>query len=224
MRFLSRQPAQMFILRAARNESGERSDVSFQFDMASQQQLQAYPTISRSNFHCSPLQSAPTLAARHDLRAASRRQIPNIRIVFAVEQLHYDPSVRTFPPAAFAVNDDSEELDSTQHSCSFVSIRGSKFQHRESGRVTIHFLNSILDDQPRITHVKILNPFLGKNTEDDKLSVLDILATDEHGRMLNIEMQTTLALELKQRLAYYASYLYVGQRNAGRIFLRMLSN
>ena len=55
----------------------------------------------------------------------------------------------------------------------------------EHSRVTIHFLNAILDDQPRITHVKILNPFLGKELEDDKLSILDVLATDEHGRMLN---------------------------------------
>ena len=56
--------------------------------------------------------------------------------------------------------------------------------------VTIHFLNSILGYQAKITHVEILNPFLGKESEDDKLSVLDILATDEHGRLLNIEMQT----------------------------------
>ena len=56
--------------------------------------------------------------------------------------------------------------------------------------VTIHFLNSILIDQPKITYVEILNPFLGKETEDDKLSILDILATDEHGRLLNIEMQS----------------------------------
>ncbi|MEJ7590613.1 MAG: Rpn family recombination-promoting nuclease/putative transposase [Planctomycetaceae bacterium] len=77
--------------------------------------------------------------------------------------------------------------------------------------VTIHFLNSILDDQPRITQVEILNPFLGKEFEDDKLSVLDILATDEHGRLLNIEMQTSLSAALTQRLAYYASCLYVSQ-------------
>ncbi len=66
--------------------------------------------------------------------------------------------------------------------------------------VTIHFLNSILADQPKITHVKILNPFLGKESADDKLSVLDILATDEHGRFLNIEMQTSLSTGLSQRL------------------------
>ena len=81
--------------------------------------------------------------------------------------------------------------------------------------VTIHFLNSILVDQPRITHVEILNPFLEKESYDDKLSVLDILATDEHGRRLNIEMQTSLTAGLSQRLAYYVSTIYVGQLQEG---------
>ena len=69
--------------------------------------------------------------------------------------------------------------------------------------VTIHFLNSIL------------NPFLEKESYDDKLSVLDILATDEHGRRLNIEMQTSLTAGLSQRLAYYVSTIYVGQLQEG---------
>ena len=81
--------------------------------------------------------------------------------------------------------------------------------------VTIHFLNSILIDQPRITHVEILNPFLGKQSGDDNLSVLDILATDEHGRLLNIEMQTSLPSGMSQRLAYYVSTVYVGQLHEG---------
>ena len=54
--------------------------------------------------------------------------------------------------------------------------------------VTVHFLNSVLDSGPRITQATILNPFLGKETADDKLSVLDIKAKDELGRYLNIEM------------------------------------
>ena len=45
----------------------------------------------------------------------------------------------------------------------------------EHSGVTIHFLNAILIDQPKITHVEILNPFLGKDSANDKLSVLDIL-------------------------------------------------
>jgi predicted transposase/invertase (TIGR01784 family) len=81
--------------------------------------------------------------------------------------------------------------------------------------VTIHFLNSILVDQPRITQVEIRNPFLGKESDDDKLAILDILATDEHGRLLNIEMQTSLPAGMSQRLAYYVSNLYVSQLYEG---------
>ena len=81
----------------------------------------------------------------------------------------------------------------------------------EHSGVTIHFLNAILEGQPKITQVEILNPFLGKATDTDKLSVLDVLATDEHGRLLNIEMQTSLPAGMSQRLTYYASSLYVRQ-------------
>lgn len=81
--------------------------------------------------------------------------------------------------------------------------------------VTIHFLNSILTGQPRITRVVIKNPILDKQDKDDKLSVLDILATDEHGRSLNIEMQTSLVAGMWQRLSYYVSAVYVGQLYEG---------
>ena len=81
--------------------------------------------------------------------------------------------------------------------------------------VTLHFLNSILEGQVRISHVRILNPILDKDSIDDKLAVLDVLATDEHGRKLNIEMQTSLPAELPQRLVYYAACLYAGQLTSG---------
>jgi predicted transposase/invertase (TIGR01784 family) len=73
--------------------------------------------------------------------------------------------------------------------------------------ITVHFLNSVLTGVPPIRQVTILNPFLGKETEDDKLSVLDIKAQDELGRYLNIEMQTSLATGLARRLIYYAGRL-----------------
>ena len=60
-----------------------------------------------------------------------------------------------------------------------------------------------------------MNPILDRESNDDKLSVLDILATDEHGRLLNIEMQTSLSAGLTKRLAYYASCLYVSQLTEG---------
>ncbi len=86
----------------------------------------------------------------------------------------------------------------------------------EHSRITVHFLNAVLGASPRITDVTILNPFLAKDFEEDKLSVLDVLATDEHGRRLNVEMQTSLPIGMRKRLAFYASSLYVDQLTEGR--------
>jgi len=89
------------------------------------------------------------------------------------------------------------------------------FGSPEHSRVTIHFLNAVLGRQLRITEITIRNPFLGKDNEDDKLSVLDIRAIDEHGRLLNIEMQTTLPAGMPQRLTYYTARVYSDQMNEG---------
>ena len=78
----------------------------------------------------------------------------------------------------------------------FKIMRGSP----EHSGITIHFFNSNLVGQPRITQVRFQNPFPDQESDDDKLSVLDILATDEHGRQLNIEMQTSLPAGMAQRL------------------------
>ena len=82
-------------------------------------------------------------------------------------------------------------------------------------KITIHFLNAVLGDSPKITAVTILNPILDKDFDDDKVSVLDILAEDEHGRKFNIEMQTSVLSELPQRLTYYLSALYSKQLTQG---------
>jgi predicted transposase/invertase (TIGR01784 family) len=82
--------------------------------------------------------------------------------------------------------------------------------------VTIHFLNAILVGQPRITQVRFVNPILDKESADDKLSVLDIYAIDEHQRHLNIEIQTSLPAGMSQRLTYYVATNYVGQLAEGQ--------
>ncbi|MFM9066881.1 MAG: Rpn family recombination-promoting nuclease/putative transposase [Planctomycetota bacterium] len=81
--------------------------------------------------------------------------------------------------------------------------------------VTIHFLNSILRSGPRIQQVTILDPTLEKETVEDKLSILDIKAQDETGRLFNIEMQTSLTASLHQRLIYYAARLHGSQLPEG---------
>ncbi len=89
------------------------------------------------------------------------------------------------------------------------------FGSPEHPDITIHFLNAVLRDNPRIVDIEILNPFLERDFADDRLAILDVLARDETGRVFNIEMQTTLPSELPERLAYYVSSLFVGQIGRG---------
>ncbi len=80
--------------------------------------------------------------------------------------------------------------------------------------LTIHFLNSTLEE-PRISEVEYLNRFQDRKYDDDKLSVLDILAIEDHRRRLNIEMQSSPTKELPQRLAFYNARSYVNQLTPG---------
>lgn len=85
----------------------------------------------------------------------------------------------------------------------------------EHPAITLHFLNAVLRPLAAIQTVQIVNPTIEKAFEDDKWSLLDILATDESGRLYDIEVQTTRPLGLRQRLTYYASSLLVGQLESG---------
>jgi hypothetical protein len=50
--------------------------------------------------------------------------------------------------------------------------------------MTLHFLNSFLRFTSPIREVRILNPTIEKEFEEDKWSLLDILATDDKGASL----------------------------------------
>ena len=81
--------------------------------------------------------------------------------------------------------------------------------------VTVHFLNAVLNLPRPIRQVEILNPIQGKDFSEDKLVVLDVLAVDQDGRRYNVEMQTTLPMDLPKRLTYYNCITYVRQLAEG---------
>jgi predicted transposase/invertase (TIGR01784 family) len=100
----------------------------------------------------------------------------------------------------------------------FKKLLGS----RDHPEITIHFLNAVLGGDPVIATVEILNPFNEKDFEDDKLSILDVKATDDQGRLLDIEMQTSLPGELRKRLVYYAALQYVQQLQEGTRYVNLM--
>ncbi len=93
------------------------------------------------------------------------------------------------------------------------------FGNPQHTRITIHFLNSVLSPPRPIDWVEILNPIQDKDRSDDKLVVLDVLARDTAGHQYNIEMQTTLPVDLPKRLTFYNCLNYVRQLEEGSPYL-----
>ena len=91
------------------------------------------------------------------------------------------------------------------------------FGRQENEESLCSLLNAVLRRPvgQRIESVVILNPFLPLEAFDDKLSVLDIKARDESGRMFNVEMQIRLHHALRERVLFYWAKLYTEQLSEG---------
>jgi predicted transposase/invertase (TIGR01784 family) len=83
------------------------------------------------------------------------------------------------------------------------------------------FCYAVLGFARPITSVEIVNPIQGQDRSEDKLVVLDVLAADAERRRFNIEMQTTLPIDLAKRLTYYNCLNYVRQLGQGDAYLEL---
>ena len=84
--------------------------------------------------------------------------------------------------------------------------------------VLISFINAVVSKADQVIDVTLLNPYNEKEHSADKLSILDIKATDEKGNQYNIEMQLTDQVYYNQRALYYWSKLYTSQLQEGDAF------
>ena len=82
-------------------------------------------------------------------------------------------------------------------------------------RALLSLLNAILRLPVPIVEVTLQNPFNRQEFEDDKLSVLDIRAVDQHGAIYDIEMQMSNHRGLVHRLVFYGCEIYADQMRAG---------
>jgi predicted transposase/invertase (TIGR01784 family) len=85
------------------------------------------------------------------------------------------------------------------------------FGKPENRLALISLLNAILQLEAPIVDVTIENPYYLQNFYVDKLSILDIKAIDQRGRIHNVEMQLTAEIGLVQRIVFYGCELYSGQ-------------
>jgi len=76
-------------------------------------------------------------------------------------------------------------------------------------------INSVLPEDEQIVEVTIKNPYNERDFIGDKLSVVDIKATDEIGRWYDVEIQIKEQKYYGKRAIFYLSEIYSGQINDG---------
>jgi predicted transposase/invertase (TIGR01784 family) len=97
--------------------------------------------------------------------------------------------------------------------CVFKALLGSQ----ENSNLLIDFLNSILvvDLDAPITEVTILNPYNEKEFMTDKLSIVDVKASDDKGHLYQVEIQLSHYENLDARMLYNWAVLYSKQLQSG---------
>ena len=97
--------------------------------------------------------------------------------------------------------------------CVFKALLGSL----ENRNLLENFLNAILSGELRapIDHVDILNPYNEKEFLDDKLSIVDVKASDGDGRIFQIEIQMVSYRHLLSRILYTWTDIYSQQLQSG---------
>jgi len=89
------------------------------------------------------------------------------------------------------------------------------FGVEENKDLLISLINSIVSNEDQVREVKLLNPYNPKSFKKDKLSILDIKATGENGKLFNIEMQISDEADYDKRALYYWAKLYTEQLASG---------
>ena len=95
------------------------------------------------------------------------------------------------------------------------------FGDERNSEILIHLINAILGLSEPIVSVEILNPFNERDFTEEKLTVLDIKARDQLGRLINVEMQLLLPQQFRGRILYYWAGLYRQQLGEGDGYERL---
>ncbi|ETR65677.1 MAG: transcriptional regulator [Candidatus Magnetoglobus multicellularis str. Araruama] len=103
--------------------------------------------------------------------------------------------------------------------CVFKAIFGTE----ENKPLLINFLNAVLGlkKHQKIKEVHILNPYNEKEFQDDKLSIIDIKATDERGNFHQIEVQISVYRWLAERMLFNWASIYHSQLTSGQDYTQL---
>ena len=97
------------------------------------------------------------------------------------------------------------------------------FGKEENKDLLLSFINAVHADSgfALIKTVEIKNPFNIKNFSIDKESIVDVKATDENGRIYDVEVQTSGNDIFKNRTLYYWAKLYSSQLKESNLFSKL---
>lgn len=85
------------------------------------------------------------------------------------------------------------------------------FGVEENKDLLISLINSIVSKEDQVSEVTLLNPYNPKHFKSDKLSILDIKATNQDGKKFNIEIQISDEADYDKRALYYWAKIYTEQ-------------
>ncbi|MBN2736542.1 MAG: PD-(D/E)XK nuclease family transposase [Spirochaetales bacterium] len=93
----------------------------------------------------------------------------------------------------------------------------------ENKDLLLSFINTVLEDADfeTIQSIDIQNAFNLKNFDIDKKTILDIKARDKHGRIYDIEVQSSGDRHFVNRSLYYWARLYSSQLTEGKIYTQL---
>ena len=103
--------------------------------------------------------------------------------------------------------------------CVFKALLGKE----ENSNLLVHFLNAVLGSElsEPIVSVVIINPYNDKEFLDDKLTIVDVKANDQSGRIYQIEVQLAYYSDLPARMVYTCGDIYCKQLQSGSDFANL---
>jgi predicted transposase/invertase (TIGR01784 family) len=103
--------------------------------------------------------------------------------------------------------------------CVFKALLGKE----ENSNLLVHFLNAVLGAElsEPIVSVVIINPYNDKEFLDDKLTIVDVKANDQSGRIYQIEVQLAYYSDLPARMVYTWGDIYCKQLRSGSDFTNL---
>ncbi len=95
------------------------------------------------------------------------------------------------------------------------------FGSEENKDLLLSLVNSILPQNEQITEIELANPYNIADYIDGKISILDIKAKDQDGKLYDIEMQVGEQGYYGKRSLYYWGKTYTGQIDSGEIYSKL---